>query len=302
MKLKKKIKRDAVYGLTRSMFWLLNVIPRSMAVFIGAVVGLSAWQLLLREKHRVLRHLETVFGDKMTPAQRYQTGRSFFINSGKNLADVIRFRKHYTAELKNLVEIDGLEYFDAAYRRGKGLIGVTGHIGNFELMAVHMANLGYDIAVIGRQMYDKRLDELLVGNRQALGLTNIATTDSPRVLLRWLKEGKAVGVLMDNDSSRVRGMHIPAFGRLSNTPVGQTIMALRTGAALVPLACLRTAHNRYKIIIRPEITPVTGLSEKECVYQTTLKCTKVLEEIIIAFPDQWAWNHNRWRTPPQNTP
>lgn len=301
MNFRKKIKRNAVYGLTRFMFWLLNAIPRSAASFIGATVGLAAWQILSRERHKVQRHLDIVLGSELSPAQRYNIGRSFFANSGKNLADLVRFRQHYATEIKELVDIEGLEYFDAAYRRGKGLIGVTGHIGNFELLAVHIANLGYDIAVIGREMYDKRLDELLVGNRRALGLTNIATTDSPRVLVRWLKEGKAVGVLIDNDSTRVRGVHIPAFGRLSNTPIGQTIMALRTGAALLPMACLRAEDNRYKIIIKPEISFDKDLPEQECIYQATLKCTKALEGIIRAYPDQWAWNHNRWRTRPKNT-
>jgi len=301
MNLQKRIKRDAVFGLTRLMFWLLNVIPRSAATFIGSLVGLGAWQILSGERHKVLRHLDIVLGDKLTSAKRYNIGRSFFVNSGKNLADLIRFKKHYATDIKNLVDVEGLEHFETAYRRGKGLIGVTGHIGNFELLAVHIANLGYDIAVIGRQMYDKRLDELLVGNRRALGLTNISTTDSPRVLIRWLKEGKAVGVLIDNDSSRVRGMHIPAFGRLSNTPVGQTIMALRTGAALLPMACLRTEGNRFKIIVKPEISVETAQSEDDRIYKVTLQCTKALEEIITAHPDQWAWNHNRWKTRPKNT-
>ncbi|UCG62231.1 MAG: lysophospholipid acyltransferase family protein [Candidatus Zixiibacteriota bacterium] len=302
MKLRKKIKRDAVYGLARLMFWLLNAVPRTMAMFTGAMVGLAAWQLLVRERHRALRHLGAVFTDRFTPAQRYSIGRTFFVYSGKNLADAIRFRKHYASELKNLVEIDGMEHFDSVYGRGKGLVGVTGHIGNFELLAVHIANLGYDIAVIGREIYDPRLDELLTGNRTALGLTNIATTDSPRVVFRWLREGKAVGVLIDNDSTRVRGIHVPAFGRLSNTPVGQTIMALRTGAGLVPMACLRTHQNRYKIVIKPEVTFNPDLPDDEQIYEATSKCTNALEEIIRTYPEQWVWLHNRWRTKPKNTP
>ncbi len=302
MKLQKKLKRTAVYGLTRSMFWLLNVAPRRVAIFIGAMTGLAAWCILPREQHRAIRHLTAAFDGKHTPAQRYAIGRTCFVNLGKNLADAIRFRRHYRTELKNLVEIEGLEHFDSVYRRGKGVFGVTGHIGNFELLAVHIANLGYDIAVIGREVYDPRLDELLTANRKALGLTNIPTTDSPRVIIRWLREGKAVGVLIDNDSSRVRSRHVPAFGRLSNTPVGQSIVALKTGAALIPMACLRTSQNRYKIVIKPEISTDPHLSEDARVYQATLKCTKVLEDIVSAHPDQWVWHHNRWRTKPKNTP
>lgn len=301
MKLRKKIKRDAVYGLTRLMFWLLNIIPRPGALFLGSFFGLAAWQLLTKERHRTFRHLTLVFADRLRFNEKKVIGRTFFVNSGKNLADVIRFKKHFASEIRGLVDIEGLEHFDAAYRRGKGVFGVTGHIGNFELLPVYVAGLGYEIAVIGRRIYDERLDELLVGNRQSFGITNIATTDSPRVMFRWLKQGGAVGVLIDNDSSRVRGMHIPAFGRLSNTPIGQTIIALKTGAALVPMACLRADEDRYRIIIRPEIKVSGDLPEEDWVYQATLLCTKELEGIILSCPQQWAWHHNRWRTPVQNT-
>jgi len=301
MKLRKKIKRDAVYGLTRVMFWLLNTVPRACALFLGCFFGLAAWHLLKREQHRTYRHLTLVFSERLTSDEKRIVGRAFFVNSGKNLADVIRFKKHFATELKDLVDIEGLENFDAAYRRGKGVFGVTGHIGNFELLPVYVASLGYEIAVIGRRLYDQRLDELLVGNRRSFGITNIATTDSPRVMFRWLKGGGAVGVLIDNDSSRVRSMHIPAFNRLSNTPIGQAIIAFKTGAALVPMACLRTEDNRYRIIIRPEIQIDGNLTEKNWVYQSTLMCTRELESIILSCPQQWAWHHNRWRTPVENT-
>ena len=163
-------------------------------------------------------------------------------------------------------------------------------------MAAYLASCGYRIAVIGRELQDPRLDRFLTENRSAVGLENIATTDSPRRVLSWLKSGGVLGVLIDTDSTRVRNMFIPAFGRLSNTPVGQTIMGLRAGSAFLPAACLRLPNNRYKVILRPpiEISP-SGDTERD-VYEVTLKCTKALEEIIDDHQDQWIWLHNRWRT------
>ena len=261
-------------------------------------MGLAAWKLFPRDRFRIVRHLNLVYKDNLSLKEKNTISRNFFINSGKNLADVIRFKKHYRDEIKPKMTSEGLEYFDRAYKEGKGVFGVTGHIGNFELLAVFLAELGYDIAVIGREMYDNRIDKLLVENREAMNLTNISTTDSPRKLLGWLKDGKAVGVLIDTDSFRVRGMFIPAFGRLSNTPVGQTIIGLKTGAAFLPMACVRTADNNYKIIIKPPVEYIEGDISEDQVYQVTLKCTRALEEIIHQYPDQWIWLHNRWRTKP----
>jgi KDO2-lipid IV(A) lauroyltransferase len=227
---------------------------------------------------------------------KLRIGRQFFVNSGKNIADVLRFKKHFPSEIKPLVEVDGMEHFVTAWTRGKGVIGVTGHIGNFELLAAFIQSEGYDSAVIGRELYDPRIDRLLLENRQAVGLTTIATTDSPKRVIGWLRSGKALGVLIDTDSHRVRGEFIPAFGRWSYTPVGQTVLGLKTGAAFVPMACLRTAEDRYRLVIRPEIRIEPSGDFDTDVYNVTLKCTQALEEIIRAYPDQWPWQHNRWRT------
>jgi KDO2-lipid IV(A) lauroyltransferase len=292
----RKIKRAAVYRLVLMLSALFNVLTRKLAVAAGGWVGLAVWSLAARDQHRALRHLTLAYGRQMSHREKVLIARRFFINSGKNLADVVRFKKHFTREIQPLVECEGLEHFDKAYRRGRGLIGVTGHIGNFELMAAYIKNRGYDVAVIGRELSNPGIDRLLLANREAVGLVTIATTDSPKHMLAWLKEGKALGVLIDTDSHRVRGEFIPAFGRWSYTPVGQTVLGLRVGAAFVPMACVRTDDNRYKVIICPEVIADSNGDPEADVYNITLKCTQALERIIRDYPDQWPWQHNRWRT------
>ncbi|MFZ5980539.1 MAG: lysophospholipid acyltransferase family protein [Candidatus Zixiibacteriota bacterium] len=287
-----------IYRLIRLIIFVFNLSPRNAAVFAGGWLGLAAWYLLPRDRYKFMRNLTLVYKESLTLNEKSNLSRNFFINSGKNLAEVLRFKKYFHTQIKPLVEIEGLEYFDQAYRTGRGIIGITGHIGNFELLAVYLASLGFKIAVIGREMYDRRLDELLVENREATGLINIVTTDSPRKAMSWLKEGGVLGVLIDTDSFRVRSMFIPAFGRLSHTPVGQTMLGLRTGAAFIPAVCLRTPDNRYRIIIRPPIEYIEGDCSEKAVYDVTLKCTKALEEIIDRYKDQWIWLHNRWHTKP----
>ena len=270
--------------------------PRRLAVYVGGWFGLAVWRLSPGDQHRAVRHLGLAFGDKLTHREKLNIGRSFFINSGKNVADVLRFKKHFASQIKPLIESEGMEHFAEAHARGKGLIGVTGHIGNFELMAAYMQSEGYEVAVIGRELYDPRLDRLLLENREAVGLTTIATTDSPKRIVKWLRDGKVLGVLIDTDSHRVRGEFIPAFGRWSYTPIGQTLLGLKTGAAFVPAACLRTAGNRYKVVVKPAIDYKPTGDTAADVYQVTLRCTRALEEIIRENLDQWPWQHNRWRT------
>ncbi len=296
MKLRKKVKRSLVYMVVRLLVSFLNVVPRTMAIYIGSWFGLLFWHLSGHDRYRVGRHLALVYGDRFTPRQRSNIGRSYYIKAGRNLADVMRFKKHFADEIRPLVETEGMEYIEAAMARGRGMVGITGHIGNFELLAAFVQSEGYPVAVIGREMYDPRLDRLLLENRRAVGLTNIATTESPKRIFRWLKNGGAIGVLIDTDSHRVRGAFIPAFGRWSYTPVGQSIIGLKTGSAFVPMACLRTDDDRYRLVVKPPIEIEPSGDFDTDVYNLTLKCTRALEEIIDAHKDQWIWQHNKWRT------
>lgn len=300
MRLGKRIKRQIVWSIARSFDRMLNRLPRRMAVAIGGWIGLFAWTILPKDRHKIDRHLTLAYKDELSESERRAIGKQFFINSGKNLADLVRFKRHYQDQIKPLVRVEGIEHFEAAYKAGKGLIGVTGHIGNFELLAAHISSLGYQIAVIGRELNDPRLDQWLTDNRRAAGLTNFATTESAKTILSWLKSGKALGVLVDTDSMRVRGKAIPFFGRLANTPVGPFHLGVRAGSAFLPLCCVREGDNRYLIRIEPSIRPPDGAPYDEAVTGVMIKCTNALEQFIRRWPDQWIWLHNRWQTKPED--
>ncbi|MFQ5499176.1 MAG: lysophospholipid acyltransferase family protein [Candidatus Zixiibacteriota bacterium] len=292
----KQTKRTILFHAARSSIRALEVIPRSAAVFIGACLGLISWSLLPKDRHRIDRHLTLAYGNTLSNAEKHVIGRNFFVNYGKSLVDIARMKRHFHSDLLPRVEIEGAEHFEAAYQRGKGVIGVTGHIGNFELLAAVMASLGYRVGVIGRELYDPRLNSLLVSIREAVGVTNFSTTDSPKRMVKWLKSGGTIGVVIDTDSSRVRSIPVPAFGRLSNTPVGQTVMGHKLGCAFVPLFCLRKPDNTYKVLICPEVTVDPRVDSDTAAYQLTCCCTMALERVIDRHRDQWIWLHNRWHT------
>ena len=292
----KRIKRSLVYYFAAGAIFVLNILPRRLALYLGGWIGFTAWWLSAGERYKADRHLKLVFGERFSIRERTAIYRRFAVNTGYNLTDLVRFKQHFENEIRPLVDFEGLELFDEAYRRGKGLLGITGHIGNFELLAAAVASEGYRIAVIGREIYEPRLNQLLVANREAVGLTNIYTTDSPKRIIEWLRSGGALGVLIDTDSHRVRGEFLPAFGRWSYTPVGQSRLGLRTGSAFLPIACLRKPDGRYLVTIRPEVTVEPSGDPDKDVATLTLKCTQVLESIIAEHLDQWPWHHNRWRT------
>lgn len=296
MKLSKKIKRFATFKLLTFFLFFINFIPRSLSNFIGSFLGVLLWSFSKKEQHKIFRHLSIAFKDKFSDHEKNMIGKMFYINSGKNLMDVLRFNRHYRKDIAPFIEVEGMEFLMEAQNRGKGVFGVTGHIGNFELLAVYLQSVGIKVGVIGREMYDKKIDAILIKNRTAMGLTNFSTTDSPRKILEWLKSGNSIGVLIDNDSMRVRSVFVPFFGHMANTPVGQSFLGLKTGTAFVPMACVRTEHNTYKVVIRPEVRINKSEDADFDAYEITRLCSKEIEDLIYQYPQQWPWIHNRWQT------
>ena len=293
----KQTKHALTFVLVRALIFVVNRVGRGTAMLLGSVLGVLAWRLLAKDRYRIDRHLRLMDGLKMTLDKRRLCSREFFINSGRNLVDVIRLERHFERDIEPRLEFEGLEHLDAAYNRGRGVVAVTGHIGNFELLAAFVVHRGYRCAAIGRTMYDKRMDELLVGNRQKLGLTSFSSTESPRKMLAWLKKGGVLGVLIDIDSIRLRSTFVPVLGRMALTPIGQTMMGIKTGAAFIAGACVRIPGGRYRIIFRPEITIEPSGDFNQDVYHMTAACSRELDHYIRSYPDQWIWLKNRWLTP-----
>ena len=298
MKLAQKIRRNLVYSIAVMFDRLFSALPRPLALFAGSWLGLAAHKIVTRDQIRVFRHLSIAYENSLTANEKILIGREFYINSGKNIADLMRFSSLHPAEILKVVDCSGLKYFDRAYNRGKGVLGITGHLGNFELLAAYLVKLGYKVGAIGRKLADFKLNNLLLKKREKMGIVNFDAAEPPQKIISWLRAGGAVGAVIDLDSARLRSVFLPTFGRPSKVPAGQSIIAARTGAALIPMVCIRTKMARYQVIIKPEIqiTYTYKGSSKADICQTTLDCHHVIQELIDQYREQWIWMHNRWHT------
>lgn len=295
-RIKKRIKNWFLYRLITSIISLLNFLPRNFAISVGGTLGKSAFALIRDARRRTVSNLSRAFGDEKNEKELRQLGSKVFENVGMNVADAVRLKKMKWEDIDRIVEIEGLEHFHQAYKLGKGVIALTGHIGNFELLAAWFSLRGYNVSVIGRELYDPRLDRLLVENRESVGLENIPTRAGVKPIIRALKEGRALGVLGDQDSSRVRGVFVNFFGKSARTPVGPILIPYKTGSPIIPMAIVRKGKNRYKIIVKPRVELTLSDDREKDVLDVTQKCTKVLESIIREYPDQWLWMHDRWKS------
>lgn len=272
--------------------------PRQSSIFLGQLLGRLAYFLLIQDRRTTFKHLKFALRDKFDEKRIKKISVQVFENLGKNSADVARLRSFNWEKIKKIVFVEGLKYLDSVYKEGKGVIILTGHIGNFELLAAYLSLRGYKLSVVGREVYDPKLNKLLIENREKMGLENISSTEDIRKMISSLQKGRVLGILADQDSKKVKGVYVDFFGKKAKTPLGPALLHLKYGFPIVPLAILRMGRYGYKIIVKKSIvfTP-TGEKEKDLV-QITQLYTEELEKIIRENPSEWVWMHKRWRSQP----
>ncbi len=295
----KQAKNDIIYFIIRGVITIFDILPRSIAIMLGRFLGEAAAIADIKERRLAEENLKRAYGDKWSGLKIKLVARECFAMIGVNAVDVILSRKWTAKDLENMIDTEGMEHFDEAFAKGKGVIGLTGHIGNFELMAAWFSSVKkIPLSVIGRQLYDKRLDKLIVENRQRFGLENISSDASAKTVYSTLKDGKMLGVLLDLDSSKVSGYFAPFFGKEANTAAGPIVIGRKTGSPVVPMAMFRTPEDRYLIKVLPAFELNCTDDKETDILDGLRRCNKALENLINYDPKQWMWIHNRWKSKP----
>ncbi|NUO80319.1 lysophospholipid acyltransferase family protein [candidate division KSB1 bacterium] len=296
--LRKRIKNWLIFQLVRSLIKLVRVLPRRAAIKSFDRLGALAFLLIRKEREKTLRHLRLAFSAQQSEAAIYNLAKNTFRALGRNAAEALRLPQLRRDGFQQLIHFVGREHLDKALGRGRGALCITGHIGCWELMAMFIAS-HYPLAVVGAAIYDPRLDELLVREREQAGYRTFSRTASgTRQILRWFREGGVLGILIDQDT-RVDGEFVDFFGQLAYTPAGPVVLAERTGVPIVPLAMRMNDDFTHTVEVRPEITlQKTGNARADRIANVA-KCSKAVEAFIRAHPTQWVWMHERWKTKPQ---
>lgn len=297
--LRKRIKNDLIYIFVFYLILFVRLISRRTAFWLFEKLGAVAFLLVPDVRNKMIRHLTIAFGEEKSPKEIRALAKASLVQLARNAVDAVRLPIYTWNDLQQLVQIEGVENLDAPLQQGRGAILVTGHIGSWEVLAATIATKGYPLYVVGARLYDPRLDRLLLKMRASGRYRNIPRGGSTKKLLEILHKGKVLGILIDQDT-RVVGAFVPFFGREAYTPVGAAILALKTGAALVPVYIHMDSSYRHHVRILPEMEPQrTGDTRRDAV-ATTAELTRILESFIRTVPTQWVWMHERWKTRPED--
>jgi len=269
-----------------------GICSRRLAVRIGRVVGRLSWRKGGRDVDRATRHLDLALPER-TPTERSEIGRASFESQGANLFECLRLLSRGANEVRALATLDGWEHVEAARARNQPILILTGHCGNWELLAARLNAEGLGMAAIAAEIDEPVLHEALLRLRRRFGTESIVRSQpgSARTMLKTLRDGGALGILIDQDT-KVDGVWVPFFGRLAYTPVGAAEIALRRNATVLPTFIERLDDDRHHATIRPP------LELPEDSTAATAAMTREIEAQINRRPEQWVWMHRRWRTRP----
>lgn len=294
---KKRFKNTAIYVAIVWLFAVLRILPEKIACGIMAGLGRLAFRLARSEREKTIRHLTQAYGDKKTPEEIRRIARQTFEYLGLNGCAAVRIPNYLRRGIGNRVRMEGREHLERACAGGQGVMVITGHIGCWELLAAYVANTGFRLAVVGKPVYDARLDRMVIETRERAGMRSFAREGAARQMMRWMKSGGVMGVLIDQDT-RVESDFVDFMGTEASTPIAPIVLAQRVGAKIVPMAIHREPDGTHVIIVQPEIVLEPDDGSPETRRRNLQRCSKAVESFIHRHPEQWVWMHERWKTRP----
>jgi KDO2-lipid IV(A) lauroyltransferase len=272
-------------------------LPRRLVLGLGAALG-SAWAAVDRRHLAIAAdNLRRAFPDWPEPRVR-QTARGVYRHFARVALDLAWLPNRRREEILALVDGEGFEHVDAAVADGRGCVYVGAHFGNWEIHAIAHGFRGYPVAVVARPLDNPRLDTRLNALRQMSGNTVIFKQRALPEVMRSLKAGRGVAILIDQNVQPSDGIFVSFFGRPAATTTVAAALAVKTGCALVPVRAVMLPDGRYRAICDPPIAWTPSGDRARDIADLTQKMTAVIEGWIRERPEQWLWMHRRWKTQP----
>ncbi len=292
--MKRPVQKKIAYIVVASALRVLGLLPFEISCKIGEWAGYLLFKL--SRKHRLIAYnnLKLSFPQK-GEEEIWEITEQVFLNIGIMLAEVAAASVRGESWIKKQVSIEGREHLEEALRKGKGVLLLTGHLGNWEYVALGIGR-EYPLSFVARSLDNEYLNDFITGLRTMFGSEMISNKRAAYKIMDALKRKRAVGILMDQNVLWDHGIFVDFFGRPACTTPVIPVVALKTGAPVIPAFAIRVSPGRIKIIIKEEVRFEPTGDKKEDTRRYTQLLTKVIESNIRDYPDQWFWVHRRWKS------
>lgn len=280
-----------------SLFKLLGRLPRAWTAKMADIMGEMLFCVDKKHRDIAMGNLTYAFGFQKQPQEIKKIARQVFIN----LMQVV-FEIGWSLQLKDShftehFRIDGYHHIQNAYEKGKGVLALTAHFGNWELLTIIAAMIQFPINIVVRPLDFKPLDLFIFNLRTRYGGKIIPKQRSFRTIIRCLNRGEMVALLMDQNVDWYEGVFVDFMGHRACTNKGLALLALKTGAPVVPCFMIREKKG-FRAEFGPEISTLKTGDRQKDIEVNTREYNKIIENVIHRYPDQWFWIHQRWKTKP----
>jgi Kdo2-lipid IVA lauroyltransferase/acyltransferase len=299
---KSNLQINLEYLVARLLLTVFGWLPLRLALSIGTTSGRLGYYVSGRLRRTGQRNLELAFPD-LSPAVRRRLLHGCFENLGRLLGIFSQFGRGNPQQLRSLVECEGLENIDAARARGRGVILFTGHVGAWELSSFALSLFEYPLSFLVRRIDNPKIEALVDARRERFGNRTIDKRSAAREMLQILQSGNTLGLLIDLNTLDREGIFVDFFGVPASTTFMVAKLALRNGAAVLPVfAPWDPKRRRFLLKIDEPITIEHSGDNQEDLRRMTQAFTAVVEKYVRLYPDQWLWIHRRWKTRPPGEP
>lgn len=291
----------AQYYAIRGAVAALDRLTIRRAGRIGEWIGALGYRPLGIRRAVVERQVRAAFPGLAEP-EVLRIARASYEHLGRTSIEAALLAGYSPAQVRAMFEgIDNGEALTAAFAEGRGVLLVSGHLGNWELAGAFVASSGVPIEAVARGMENPLFDRYITRTREGLGMTIVHDADAVRRVPRAMREGKAIAMLVDQGAAGLASTWVPFFGRYAKTPRGPAVFALRLGAPVVFATALRQRSGKY--VMHYERVPVHPTGDRDAdVDRIVADYTATLERWIRRAPEQYFWHHRRWKHQRPGTP
>lgn len=287
-----------IYYCIRGLCRLISFMPLSVSRFLGRRLAMIARLFPGSRKGIIVDNIKRSFNGRVGEEEAGRMGRKVFLHFGQMLFEIPYIMRINRDNLSRYVEFINEEYYYQALQKGKGVFLLTGHFGNWEWMCAAVSLRFGGLSVVARTFDSKPLDRFFSELRGRFGGEIIDKQKAMRKILKILRQKGSIGILLDQNVDWYDGVFVRFLNQWACTNKGLALMALKTGAPVVPVFSIRTPDGRYKIIFEKEIALVRTGDKNLDVEENTALFTRAIEDYIRKQPDHWFWFHRRWKTKP----
>jgi len=295
-----RVRHRVEYVCLRAAVALFSALPIAWAARVGAWIGSLLYLVDARDRRVALFNLAIAFPEKSL-AERKGILRASCRNLGRLAAEFCHLPRLTAADLSELLTFDDRATWERlmAMRQSRGVVVVTAHLGNWELLVYAQALWGYPVAIIHRTLGNPLVDNWVTAMRQSVRTRILRKNAAAREALRVLRERGILAITPDQNQTASFGVFVDFFGKAACTTPGVARLAMQTGAAVIPVFIVREGESaRHRVIVLPEIEMRTTGDRAADIVANTQACSDVVEAMIRQYPEQWIWFHKRWKTRP----